>query len=462
MVVLTKEQKDQRLAVLLERMSELFEGEDSVPKMKDKLKLLQSEFGEFKKIDTKSILTEVDKLKAGQEKLIKQIRTSKNGLYVPGAEDEEFSCLKAMIGVKTGDWSQAGKEKELMEAWRAKATGQIAGQGSAGAYFIADQVIPDVIAAIYTRSVFINLVGEGTTRVSVLEGLIGGNVKIPKFDGGLIAYWIGEEDEYAESQTSVGDVVLNPKKLGVLVRITDSMRKFQTFGFETLLRRDMERSAAKKLDWTILYGSGSNDMPRGIVNMQKIKFYRAENGTVLDAAGAQAVSDWQGGELTFDGLDNMNLALEEDDIVLDDSYSIISSPRYFKRLKQIKITNFSGQTANQPYLLGMPMLSEAKMGEAIGYTWDKSNQINSNNLPAESIGGATTKTSPTGDLYTDVIAGNLSEIVLGRWAGIEIEDDGGKGKGFTSDHTYMKLRLYADVGSRQERGIIVSPDVKAR
>ena len=461
-MALTKEQKDQRLAVLLERMSELFEGDDSVPKMKDKLKLLQGEIAELKKVDTAALLLNVDKIKSGQETLIKQIRTSKSGLYVPGAEDEEFSCLKAMIAVKTGNWENAGKEKELMDAWRTKATGHIAGQGQSSAYFIADQVIPEVIAAIYTKSVFINLVGEGTTRVSVLEGLTGGNIKIPKFDGGLIAYWIGEEDEYAESQTSVGDVTLNPKKLGVLVRITDSMKKLQTFGFENLLRRDMERAAAKKLDWTILYGSGSNDMPRGIVNMQKIKFYRAENGTVLDAAGAQAVADWQGGELTFDGLDNMILALEEDDIVIDDSFAFISSPRYFKRLKQIKITNFSGQTANQPYLLGMPMLSEAKMGEAIGYNWDSSNQILSNNLPAETIGGATTKTSPTGDLYTDVIGGNLSEIVLGRWAGIEIEDDGGKGKGFTNDHTYMKLRLYADVAGRQERGIIVSPDVKAR
>ena len=460
MTTMTKEQKEAKMAILLERLSELFEGDDSVPKMKDKLKLLTTEFGEFKKVDTKNLLAEVDKIKAGQEKLIKQIRYSKNGLYVPGAEDVEFSVLKAMLGVKTGDWTNAGQEKELMDQWREKASHN-AGTGASGAYFIADQVIPDVIAAIYTKSVMISLVGEGTTRVSVLEGLTGGNIKIPKFDGGLIAYWIGEEDEYAESQTKVGDVTLNPKKLGILVRITDSMKKLQTFGFENLLRRDMERAAAKKLDWTIMYGTGSSNMPRGIMNMPGIKFYDANAKTTVSGRAAADAITWVAAAMDFDGLDNMQLALEEDDISIEESYATISAPRFFKKLKQLKTENYTGQTTGLPYLLGMPMLTDAKLTDVIG-DWDASNQIPNNNLPGESINGTTAATSPTGDLNTDVFAGNLSEVVLGRWAGIEIEDDGGKGKGFTSDHTYMKLRLYADVGARQERALVVCPNAKVR
>ncbi len=315
--------------------------------------------------------------------------------------------------------------------------------------------IPDVIQAIYTKSVFINLSGEGTTRVSVLDGLMGGNVKVPKFDGGLIAYWIGEEDDYAESQVKVGDVSMNPRKLGILVRLTDAMRRFQSYGFETLLRNDMSRAAAKKLDWTIAYGRGTDDMPKGIVNYD-IKFYQAETGNTLTRAEAEAFADWDGGTLDFDGLMDMELALQEDDIDLDSSQAWISCPRFFKNLKQLKVAHYTGQTDEKAYLLGAPFISDAALTGIIG-AWDWSNQIPNNNLPGES---PDFQTDSVTQKYTDVFGGNLSNVLLGRWSGIEVEDDDGKGMGFTSDHTYLKLRMYADVSVRQERSLIMCPDAQ--
>lgn len=452
---------EKKLATLADRLEGLVGEDGEFTSTKQLVDSLVSGLEEVKKngINAKSVMEQLDELKAGQDRLVKQIRTSRKGFYVSGQEDVEFSILKAMVGVKTGDWSQAGQEKELMDQW-AEQKAQIAGEGAAGRYFIADQTIADVIGAIYKRSQFINLSGDGTTRVSLLEGLTAGRVKVPKFDGGLIAYWIGEEDEYAESQAAVGDITMDPKKLGILVRITDEMRKYQDYGFENLLRQDMERKAAEKMDWTIAYGSGGDNMPRGIAATSGIKVYRAETGDVYTTqAGVNGVADWDGGELSFDGLDNMMLALEEDDITMDDSFALISSPRYFKRLKQLKITNFSGQTSDQPYLLGMPMLSEAKLREALGVDFASTTQIGSNLLPGYSVGGATDSTNQK---YTDVFGGNMSQVVVGRWFGLEIEDDGGRGKGFTSDHTYMKLRMYADVAIRQNREIILCPDALAR
>ena len=157
----------------------------------------------------------------------------------------------------------------------------------------------------------------------------------------------------------------------------------------------------------------------------------------------------------------MQLNLEDDDIVVDASHRWVSSPRYFNRLKKIKIDHYSGQTTNQAYLLGMPMISNAKLADIIG-PFGKSTQIPSNQLPGASLNAPTTDTSPGDDRFTDVFGGNLNNVLLGRWGGIEIEDDAGKGRGFTSDHIYMKLRLYADVAIRQERAIIVCPDALAR
>lgn len=461
---MTTKTLEQRAAEAIERLEKLFEGDDSLTKTIDRVKAIQSRFEELKGLDPAKIATEIDKIKATQETFTKMIRTSKKGLYVPGLEDHEFSLLKACVAVKTKSWKGAEKEEEILKATREKAA-QVIGNDAVGGYFVPDQVIPEVIGAIYTKSVFVNLQGDGDkTRVSVLEGLQGGNVKIPKFDGGLVAYWIGEEDDYAESQTSVGDVTLNPKKMGVLIRMTDSMRRFAGFGFEKLLRTDLVRAAAKKLDWTIAFGRGTNDMPLGITRQPGIKIYRAENGLTYDqntAAGRTAlaaITDWDGAELNYDGLMNMLLALEEDDVDLDETAAIISSPRFFHKLKQLKADMYSGQTTNQMYLTGLPFMSDQRLRELIG-DFAKSTQIPSDDLPGATIDGPTDSTN---EKHTTVFGGNLGNVILGRWGGIEIEDDGGKGAGFVSDHTYVKLRLYADVGVREPRSLIVCPDAKVR
>lgn len=455
--------KEQQVAELFDKFSGLFEGDDSLPNTIDRVKRLVSQMENVEGLDLAKVVEEVDRLKAAQHTLTQQIRGSKGRFYVPGIEDEEFSMLKAFVAIKTNKWKGAEHEREILDAVREKrmsvlratAGSQNVGDDELGGYFVPDQVIPDVITAIYTKSVWINLSGEGTTRVSVLDGLIGGNVKIPKFDGGLIAYWIGEEDDYAESQVTLGDVTMNPRKLGILVRLTDAMRRFQSYGFETLLRNDMSRAAAKKLDWTIMYGRGTDDMPKGIVNYD-IKFYQAETGNTLTRTEAEAFADWDGGTLDFDGLMDMELALQEDDIDLDGSQAFISCPRFFKNLKQLKVANYTGQTDEKAYLLGAPFLSDAALAGIIGpYDW--SNQIPNNNLPGQSPDFTTDSVTQK---YTDVFGGNLSNIVLGRWSGIEVEDDSGKGVGFTSDHTYLKLRMYADVTIRQERSIIMCPDAQ--
>lgn len=455
---LTPQEKEKLIADAISKVNDFFDGtgEGSIQKMNEIIKKLDSDLGGAKG-DLSKVHEHIEQQRAVIDSLTKAIKNSKRGFYVSGIEDQEFSFLRAMVAIRTQDWTRAGLEKEILDQVRQKAS-QVVGQDSLGGYFVPDQTIADVIAGIYTRSVWVNLTGEGTQRVSLLEGLTGGNVKIPKFDGGVVAYWIGEEDEYAESNTKVGDVTMNPKKLGVLVRITDTMKKLQGYGFEALLRNDMMRAAAKKLDSTIMYGKGGNDTPLGIINSRGIKIYRAETGAILDHDSAAAVSDWDGKALHFDDLDNMQLALEEDDITQDASFAWISSPRAWRYLRQLKVENYTGQTTGLPYLLGMPMLTEGRLAEIIG-PYDKSTLIPSNNLPGASIGGATDSTNQK---YTDVFGGNLSEVVLGRWAGIEIEDDSGKGKGFTSDHTYMKLRLYADLAIRQNRALICCPDFKVR
>ena len=456
-----------RLLANVENMSKNYDG------LLTEVNKIQGELKKFdgfdpSTIDIKAAITDFEKTKALVQQMKADRRHSQGRISGLEAEAKNFSMIRAMYAIKTGDWSRAGLENEIFAAARTKA--QAMGLDSAGGYFIPDEVIEDVISAIYTQSALINLSGDGTTRVSVLDGLSGGSVKVPKFLGGVVAYWIGEGDEFSEAQTKVGDMMLNPKKLGVLVRMTQEMRSFSSYGFENLLRTDMIRASAKVLDRSILYGTGTANTPRGIVNavntgnLSKNDLKAFPSVQVYDASTAAA---WNGTAITanqgndnaaldFDGLDRMIALLEDNDITADASSAFLAHPKYFRKVKQLKVDNYSGQAgANAPYLLGAPRLPDARLTDIIG-NFAKSTQIPTNNTAGQSVGW--TGSSDAG--HTDVFYGNWNEVVLGRWGGIEIEDDGGRGKGFTSDQIYMKMRLYVDVGLRHDQSIAVCPNAK--
>jgi len=488
MPTLTKEQeekqREQEVIDLLKQVNGLLGPAGSFNATLERMKNLETAIGPLKDLDVPKIHERMEKLHAGYESLVRTIRSSKGGLYVSGIEDvKDFSVLRAMLGRKYGDaskkWANVGAELEfeIIQAASQKRREQFAkanitmGDDVSAGSFIPDQVIPDVIGAIYTASVFISLEGEGQTRVSLIDGLVGGNVKIHKFEGGLVAAWIGEEDPFPASSVKTGTVTMNPHKLGLFVGITEEMRRFGGFGFEGLLRRDMVRAAAKKMDWTIAYGYASENAPRGIAKTKGIKLFSALSGkyetydpsTTNLANTTNYQADWASGAVFgFDGIDNAILALEEDDIVLDESFAIVSGPRYFKRLKQLKAEQFSGQVTaggpNIPYLIGAPMIPDARLQDIIG-PFGKSTQIKKG-LAGASVGAPTTATSPTGDVCEDVFLGNFSDVVVGRWAGIEITDDEGRGTGFATDVVNMKLRLLADVTHRQPRTMVLVPDAK--
>lgn len=437
------------------------------------LKTLKAKVEGLEKLDMTKFISEFEKLRASHENVIRAIRTNKSGLYIPGLEDEkkQFSLLKAMIAVKTHDWSNAGFEKEVMDQCREMAKtkeSHVIGIDSQGGFFVPDQVIPDVITAIYAASVLMSLDADGQTRVSVLDGLMGIPCKIPKFKSGMIAYFIGEEDDYVESAVKAGNITMTPKKLGVLARITNEMQRFSSFGFETMLRRDFIKAAAKKIDYTILYGTGTDNMPKGVFNFvnttnlaqadrnayPSVQVYRAETSALWNGS---AVSASAGGELDFDDLMEMQGALEDISIAPDTTFATIAAPRYFRRLKQLKILNFTGQTTGQPYLLGVPMLTDAKLRDLIG-DYGKHTQMPSQQKAGASLGW----TSTSALKYGDVAMGNWGEVVFGRWSGIEIEDDGGKGKYFINDETMIKLRMFCDLSMRHEQSIVICPDAKMK
>lgn len=489
MVALTKEQeqaaKEQQMAKLLGTLEEML-GPTGVTGMVERIKAIETRVEALKGLDPSKVLESLEALKTGQQKVADAIRRSRNGGYFSGIEDvaKDFSILRACVGFKRFGaigkkgaeerWKDGGfgdtfevlhqSHEKMLETYQK--AGIRAGDDSSMGSFIPDQLLGDIIAAVYTKSVFINLEGaEGETSISVIDGLQGLNVRVNQFKGGMVAYWLGEEDVLAESVVKSSDKTMNAKKLGIMARITEEMFQFGGYGWERFFRNDMIRALAKKLDLTMAYGRGGSNVPLGMAFTPGINLYSAQSGkfetwspgvtNLANTTNFQA--DWQGAELNFDALDNMDLISEEVDRDQDETHKTISGRRFFKRLKQIKVDNYSTQAGvRAPYLIGMPMLPDARLAEIIG-PFGKTNQIKTQK-PGASIGAP----SATGTVSTqDVFRGNLGSFVLGRWGnGLLISDDGGQGVGFASGATLVKATAWFDTFARYPEDITLCPDAK--
>lgn len=426
----------------------------SVATLTDDLESLKKSSEGWKGLDVGETIKEFEKQRAWFEQVKKTIQKSRHGMHFSGIEDcaDDFSLIKAMCAIRTGDWGGAGFEKEVLDEAREKAS-QSVEIGDRGGFFVPEQVIPEIIPAVYANSALISLDDDGTTLCSVIDGMTTETAKIAKFSGGVLSYWVGEEENITESMASVGDVDIRLKKLAALVRLTDAMRRFASFGFEQLLRRDMVKSLALKLDWTILYGTGTDNMPRGIFNNPDVAQFSAESGKVITADPADA----GGGELDFDHLDEMIGHNEDNNYGTTPNSAFVGAPRYFRRVKQTKIAHYSGQSTERAYLMGLPRIPDSALEEVIG-RFVKTTQVATANVPGKSWGHPTTTTD---QFYGDVAYGNWDDVVVARAVALDIEDDRGFHK-FPSDHWYLKAKIYVDVGYRRPESIVACADAKMR
>lgn len=437
----------------------------SLAEIKTQVADIKAKSDELSGLDIAATVKEVERQKAIIENVAMRVRAGSAGqLNLRGLEDEaqRFSLVRAYSAIATKDWSAAGFEKEVIDqaTSRAKAAG-VADVGERGGFFIPDAVLGDVIAPIYAQSAFINLAGDasaGQTRISVIDGAPTLTGTMIRAKAGCVSYWVGEEDNVTESFMSSGDETYNLKQLATMVRITKKMRDFGSYGWENLLRNDMIRCMALKLDLTIMYGSGTNNMPLGLANNPRIQRFSALTKAVITAASGPSAASNVGALIDYDILDEMVGVLEDANIAGDASNAFIAHPRAFRQLKRLRVQNYSGQNALMAYLAGRPRIPDSALAEVIG-PFGKTTQIPTTRVPGQSVGWST---NTTDQKFSDIFYGRWSDMVMVRGAGISVEDDGGLGKGFASGHMYVKAMFYADWMYRYPEALLICPDIRVR
>jgi len=342
-------------------------------------------------------------------------------VHLAGLEDEkeEFSFFKAVWAIKTQNWDGAGFEKEVFDNTRKRAAAM--GSGPAGGYIVPSIYIAELIELLRAEAVVSAL---GAT---ILADLQGSPVLIPRQSAGATGYWVAENQVIGASDFTLEQLSLTPKKVGALVKLSNSLIKLANPSAEGLVRRDISAAIALQIDLKALRGLGSSNQPLGIASTPNIN-------TV--AIGVN------GGTLTWDHLLDMEYALAEDN-ALKGKLGYAIHPSLKRKLMKQKVAQYSGQTEGA-YVIAP--LTESLFQVWLGYPYKMTTQIPIN------------LTKSSGSALTEVYFGNWAELIIGQWGGMEIALSTETSDAFEKDQTWVRILQEVDIAVRHPQSFCLCND----
>lgn len=244
--------------------------------------------------------------------VLKKVRSSGSkpagtdmNLGLTESEKERYSIVKAMRANISGNWKDAGFEREVSIALAEKqgkdargfmvnyevlgsmGRAQAAGVAGKGAELVANELHSEQFIELLRPNSLAAQLG-----VRFVTGLVG-NVDIPKLLSGSSFYWIDEGADSPESEASFGIVQMTPKTVSGSVPITRRLMMQSTPDVDLLLRDDLLQGLGLAIDQAIFTGTGTGFEPLGIANQTGV------NAIDLNTLG-----------LTHAGLVNFETAIE--------------------------------------------------------------------------------------------------------------------------------------------------------
>lgn len=344
------------------------------------------------------------------------------------SEKNRYSLVNAIRAQITGDWKEAGFERELSQEI-AKRTGKdTAGffmplnvkmdgkraaysVGGTGANLVATNLMADSFIEILRNKMLVMEMGA-----KVLTGLVG-NVAIPKQLTAAAAYWVSEGTDVTESEGTFGQVAMAPKTVGARSQMTRTMMMQGTPDIEMLVRSDLAQVLALAIDAAAISGLGSSGQPKGILNQSGI-------GSVAMGTNGAALSN-------LDPLIDLETAVAT-------ANADLGALGYLTNAKQIGVLKKLKATTGESLWNGFEAAIGAGVpGEINGYKVGRTNQV-----PANLTKGTASGTCSA------ILFGNFADLVIGQWGpGVEILANP-YGAGFNSGGVDIRALASVDVAVR--------------
>lgn len=337
------------------------------------------------------------------------------------AEDVKKLSLVKMIAGHLRGWdkvSDSDLEREMTHEATLKA--QEAGTDTAGGFMVPGEFMAEMLVPLLEPAAIAIQLGA-----NVLDGLVGSPVEIPAIRGDATAYWVAEAEEITSSQMTFGQVKMEARGLAALVPITNRLLQQTSRRVEAVVREQLARTLAKKLDLAFYLGTGGKQ-PTGCLN-------RAGIGSV----------DWSGVDFTVATVTAakaaaMTAALTEMVGALEEADALMGRPAWSMHPK------FKRGLFNVVDADGRPLLFSHSAGlvgqvpdQLLGYRYATSTQL-------------------TSGADADLALIEMSDTYIGTWQGLQIDTSGEAKDAFEKRLTYVRAVTEVDTNLGNVESVVAS------
>jgi hypothetical protein len=219
---------------------------------------------------------------------------------------------------------------------------------------------------------------------TLLDGLTGGNISLPRAYATAGAGWYGEVGPVPSADQSLDNITLSPKLIAGSTIVSNQLLAQSSLDIERFVTRDISDAIAVAVDQAALYGAGSATVPKGIMSY-------AANGAGNYSYGLRSASQSFGGAATWAAVLSFEKTLEDGRIQNDGTFTFVSTSATRTKWQQI------AKVATYPEFLWQQRDDELD-GRVNGRRAVSSAQI-------------------SGDI---VLCGKFSEMILANWLGVEL------------------------------------------
>lgn len=347
-------------------------------------------------------------------------QAAKEIVDLPGCDEtkEDFSFARMLYGIATKNWDEVPFEYDVLKEARTKALAQ--GIDTAGGFIVPVQYVAQLIELFRSKLVLARL---GAT---MLPGLSGSPVYVPKHTGSATGYWVDENATITDSQQTVGQIELTPRKGAAMTKISNELRLLSNPAIEALVREDLAAVLARLAQSGALFGIGASGQPLGLLNHSGL------NSVVMGT---------NGGAMDFDTIVDIITSVDVDD-ALEGNLGFLFHPTLRGIIHKLK------DLQDRPIFQALTQAASvnASMGLA-GYPWATTTQMRTN------------LSKGSGSNLTEMIFGNWSELLIGMWGSIRIDATQEAGTAFATDQTWIRIIQMMDIGVRHEESFCYVNDI---
>jgi len=295
-----------------------------------------------------------------------------------------------------------------------------ASDDSAGGALVPAEAIGDVIPRLIAESVV-------TGFRPVRTRLEGNALRFPRIDGGATAQWIGEGENLPTSQQTTDSVLLTPKKLGVIIPVSNDLIRRGASNIETVLADDAISAINAAVDLAWIRGPGTSGQPTG---------FRNQPGIITTPSAGTSLTD------VVSDLGRAREALREANVPMTRP-GFLLSPRTERAL-------FTALTSN-----GTPAFRDemATNGTIFGVPFAVTSQIPVN-------------LGPGGD-ESEVYLVDFAQVIIGEQVPVAVQafeaaayaSGGGIVSALSRDETVLRIIVETDIGLRHSQAVHVTTGV---